>query len=323
MDLRRARFGPCRALDHAAAANTTRQQWTRARATPRATRISAAGGVRHRGLVCGTGRAIRGRSRRFVACGRRSASSRRHRCRARQLSRSSRRAARLCASAAPAWHAAARPWTARRGEQAFAAALEAAPLYVEARVALARIYCDDGRTGPAVDLCQVGLAAQPNEAPLWRGLGLARLAQRRGRLARQAFKQAIALDPTDAETHYNNGVALQLMHQRDAALRSYQRALALKPDFLAADFNIGVIFREQGHWDAAVNAFRDVLTRDPRHVPAYKALAETLVSARRLDEWFKAFDRFEVACLDALPLCVVALEVYQYRGDFASIDHYL
>jgi len=208
-------------------------------------------------------------------------------------------------------------------EQAFAAALEAAPLYVEARVALARIYCDDGRTGPAVDLCQDGLAAQPNEAPLWRGLGLARLAQRRGRLARQAFKQAIALDPTDAETHYNNGVALQLMHQRDAALRSYQRALALKPDFLAADFNIGVIFREQGHWDAAVNAFRDVLTRDPRHVPAYKALAETLVSARRLDEWFKAFDRFEVACLDALPLCVVALEVYQYRGDFASIDHYL
>jgi predicted O-linked N-acetylglucosamine transferase (SPINDLY family) len=208
-------------------------------------------------------------------------------------------------------------------EQAFAAALDAAPLYIEARVALARIYCDDGRTGPAVDLCQDGLATQPNEAALWRGLGLARLAQRRGRLARQAFKQAIALDPTDAETHYNNGVALQLMHQRDAALRSYQRALALKPDFLAADFNVGVIFREKGHWEAAVKAFEEVLGRDPRHVPSYKALAETLLAARRLEEWFNVFDRFEAACPDALPLAVLALQVCQYRADFAKVEHYL
>jgi predicted O-linked N-acetylglucosamine transferase (SPINDLY family) len=208
-------------------------------------------------------------------------------------------------------------------EQVFAAAIAAAPAYVEARVALANLYREDGRTGPAVELCEAGLELQPNEAWLWRGLGLARLAQRNARQAHRAFKQALALAPGDAETHYNQGVALQMLHRREAALRAYQRALALDSHLIAADFNIGVIFREQGHADAAVNAFRHVLTRDPRHVPAFKALAETLLGERRLDEWFKVFDSFEAACPDALPLAVLALQVYQYRGDFAGVDRYL
>jgi predicted O-linked N-acetylglucosamine transferase (SPINDLY family) len=211
----------------------------------------------------------------------------------------------------------------REAAAAFGAALAAAPAYAEPRTALANIYREDVFAAQAIELCQQGLALAPKDVSLWRALGMARLAQHDGVAARKAFKRALELEPGDATTHYNQGVALQMLHRRDPALRAYQRALALNPELFAADFNIGVIFREQGRSTAAIKAFEAVLARDPRHVPAHKALAETLLGARRLDAWFKAFDRFEAACPDALPLAVLALEACQYRADFAALDRYL
>jgi predicted O-linked N-acetylglucosamine transferase (SPINDLY family) len=114
-----------------------------------------------------------------------------------------------------------------------------------------------------------------------------------------------------------------MVRRRGEALRAYQRALVLDPDLHAADFNIGVIFRDKGHADAAIKAFREVLQHDPRHAPAHKALAETLLETRRLDEWFEAFQRFEAACPNALPMACLALEVCQYRADFTALDRYI
>lgn len=204
-----------------------------------------------------------------------------------------------------------------------AAAVAAAPRYVEARVALANHLRDSARVAEAVALCEAGLALLPGQVAFWRALGQAQLAQREAEPARQAFGRALELEGTDATTHYNQGVALHMLNRRAAALRAYQRALVLDPGLSAADFNIGVIFREQGHADAAIKAFEQVLEREPRHAPAHKALAETLLEGRRLEEWFRAFDRFEAACPNALPMACLALEACQYRGDFAALDRYI
>jgi tetratricopeptide (TPR) repeat protein len=206
---------------------------------------------------------------------------------------------------------------------AFKAALAAAPGYIEPRTALANLWRENGLAAQAVELCEQGLSLSPNDASLWRALGMARLAQYDGAAAWQAFQRALEIEPDDATTHYNDGVALQMLHRLDPALRAYQRALALNPGLFAADYNIGAIFREQGLQDAAIKAFEAVLAREPRHVPAHKALAETLLRARQLGAWFKAFDRFEAMCPDSLPLAVLALEVCQYRADFAALDRYL
>src|SRR5439155_19120280 len=210
----------------------------------------------------------------------------------------------------------------REAGLALAAALSAAPAYAGPRAALANLYCEEGLTGEAAALCRDGLKLAPDEVRLWRALGLAHLAKRDAAAARKAFEHALGVEPTDATTHYNHGVALQMLHRNGLALRAYQRALALDPELFAADFNIGVIFREQGRPDAAIAAFEQVLARDPQHVPAHKALAETLLAARRFDDWFGAFARFEAACPKALPMAVLALEVYQYRADFAALDRY-
>ena len=105
--------------------------------------------------------------------------------------------------------------------------------------------------------------------------------------------------------------------------QSVQRALAFSPDLIAADFNLGTIFAEQGNRDAAIAAFGAVLTRDPRHVTAYKNRGEQLFAAGRIDEWLGNFRQFEANCHNALPLAVHALEVCQYAGDFDGVERYL
>lgn len=208
-------------------------------------------------------------------------------------------------------------------QAALAGALEAAPRYAEARAALANLRREEGDANGAVALCQQGLALARGEVALWRALGLAELARQRYSSAVDAFAEALELEPADGLTHYNHGVALQSLHRRDEALRAYQRALALSPEMIAADFNIGVIFHEQGRTDAAIGAFEKVLARDPRHALAHKTLGDTLLAARRIDDWLRVFTRFEVNCPHALSLAVQALEVYQYRADFAGLDRYL
>ena len=211
----------------------------------------------------------------------------------------------------------------RAAEDELAAAIAAAPTYIDARCALANLQRADGRIDTAAILCREGLALTPAAARLWRTLGLAELARREGESAREVFEHALALEPDDAQTHYNHGVALQMLHRREDALRAYQRALALDPDEIAAAFNIGVILQEQGSDEAAIRAFEQVLSRDPAYVPAHKALGEVLLATRRIDEWLQAFDRFEAACPGSLSTAVRALEVNAYRGDFATVDRYL
>ena len=214
----------------------------------------------------------------------------------------------------------------RRGEagRALAAAVAAAPNYTDARVALADMLReDDHLPSLAINVCEQGLRTAPNDASLWRALGLSHLAQHQGRAARRAFLRALKVEPTHPMTNYNDGVALQMMGKPGRALHSYERALALDPSLVAADFNIGIIFREQKRPDQAIAAFERVLARDPRHVTAHKALCDTLHGERRFDAWLDAFDRFEAACPDAFPLVVVALEACQYRADFPRLDEYL
>src|SRR5437868_1900477 len=56
---------------------------------------------------------------------------------------------------------------------------------------------------------------------------------------------------------------------------------------------------------------------------AYKNLSESLIAARRYEEWLANFREFERRCPDTLPLAVYALQAGQFLGDFALVDRYL
>jgi len=203
------------------------------------------------------------------------------------------------------------------------AAVEAAPGFVDARVAAANAGLAAGDPQAAIALCIEGLARTADGLPLYRALGMAQLAARDGVAAAAAFEHALALAPDDAETHYNHGVALQMQRDAEGATRSYQRALALAPDLVAASFNLGVLHQERGAYDAALAAYEQALRADPANVAAYRNVGEVLFAAGRLDAWFANFRRFEMRCPDALPLAVQALEACHYLADFTRLESYL
>jgi len=212
---------------------------------------------------------------------------------------------------------------AAAARRSFDAAVQAAPRFLEARLAAVHAALFAGDIGAAEALCEQAPPAASAQPGLLRARGAVALKQRKGEVAAELFMQAIMAAPADAEAHYNHGVALQMLHRRDDALRAYQRALLLQPSLIAADFNIGVILQEQGRLDAAIVAFENVIAGDPAHVPAHKALGEALLASRRIEEWFRAFRRFEANCPRALPLAVQALEACPYLADYAGLDRYL
>ncbi len=207
--------------------------------------------------------------------------------------------------------------------QQLSLAIRAAPAFVDARVALADLLRVSERGDEAMAVCREGLAAAPGATALWRALGLLELSRGRGSEARAAFDRALSIQPADADTHYNRGVALQVGKKRRAAQNAYRRALALAPDLTAAGYNAGVVLRELGRSDEAVAAFECVIGQDAAHVAAHNALCETLHESGRIDDWLRAFRRFEASCPDALPLAVQALEACQYLADFGALDGYL
>jgi predicted O-linked N-acetylglucosamine transferase (SPINDLY family) len=207
------------------------------------------------------------------------------------------------------------------GRASLAQALVHAPHYDDARSA-ALAAAAQARDRDAIAALDAGIAAAA-PARVHRAAGHAWLALRDGARAAARFERALALEPTDGETHYNHGVALQMQHHGSDAARAYQRALTCQPDLVSADFNLGVLFQESGKPLAAATAFQAVLQRTPAHVAAHKNLCESLLAAGRYAEWQQAFRRFEARCPDSLSLAVVALEACHLAGDFAGVDRYL
>jgi eukaryotic-like serine/threonine-protein kinase len=66
------------------------------------------------------------------------------------------------------------------------------------------------------------------------------------------LKQAIALDPKKAVTHYDLGLALHDKHDLDGAITCYRQAIVLNPKYAEAHCNIGHILRRQGHFHEAL-----------------------------------------------------------------------
>ncbi len=206
---------------------------------------------------------------------------------------------------------------------AFSAALNAAPLYVEARVAAMRAATALGAHETAIALGDAGRALTPGNPVVLRAAGQAALARRDGPAAAAAFAEALRIEPTDGETQFHHGVALQMMDDVAEAARAYQRALAFRPDLVAAHFNLGVLFQKQGVHEGAAEAFTEVLKADSANIAAWKYRGEALIAGARVEEFIAHFRRFEARHPKALPLAVQAIEACQYLADFNLLERYI
>lgn len=107
----------------------------------------------------------------------------------------------------------------------------------------------------------------------------------------QYYDEAIAADPSRAETYYKRANALRNLGRLEEAIAGYDAAIARKPDYAYAYCNRGVVQQSLGLFADAVASFDQAATLDPADplVPYNRAL---LMQAQgRWDEALAGYDR--------------------------------
>jgi tetratricopeptide (TPR) repeat protein len=80
--------------------------------------------------------------------------------------------------------------------------------------------------------------------------------------AQDAYRRALALDPTHADTHVNLGRLLQERGLAAEAAQHYRQALRLAPQHATAAYNLGTALEDLGNAMDAITAYRRALALD-------------------------------------------------------------
>ena len=91
-----------------------------------------------------------------------------------------------------------------------------------------------------------------------------------------AYRQAIELNPEDAEAHKRLGNALWQQEKDEEAIAEYREVVRLKPDDAEAHFNLGMALDPQGKTEEEMAEYREAIRLDPNHVWALVNLASLL-----------------------------------------------
>ena len=108
----------------------------------------------------------------------------------------------------------------------------------------------------------------------------------------EAYRCALALDPTLADAHCNLGTAHYNRGERDLARAAYQASLEQDPTHREANFNLANLLEEAGRREAAVHHYKRTLAADPCFSDAHLNLAllyEKLRVTRRAREHWRRY----------------------------------
>jgi tetratricopeptide (TPR) repeat protein len=97
--------------------------------------------------------------------------------------------------------------------------------------------------------------------------------------AREAYEEALALDPDHAGAHVNLGRLLHEAGDPAAAEPHYERALEVRPEDATAAYNLGVALEDLGKLPEALLAYQKAVRLEPDNVDAHynaASLAERL-----------------------------------------------
>ncbi len=148
---------------------------------------------------------------------------------------------------------------------------------------------------------------------------------KQGKLAEaiKHFRQAVQIEPGNAEAHSNLGVAFQLQGKLDDAITHLTKALELNPNFVSIHVELGEIFVRKGSFDLAVTQFTEALRLELGSAKVHHNLG---LSLARMGKLVQATTHFERAMhLDpnsALLHCDLAKALAQTDKTQKAITHY-
>ncbi len=159
-------------------------------------------------------------------------------------------------------------------------------------LALAWGYYQAGLFAQAEQAYRQAVAADPGNADAWCFVGLACRAQGKNAPAAEAYREALRLRPDFLEALNNLGNALVALGKPEEAVPFYERALALRPDYAQAHNNLGVALRGSGRFERAVASYERALALAPNYADAHNNLGDALST---LGQWERAIGCYRKA----------------------------
>ena len=105
----------------------------------------------------------------------------------------------------------------------------------------------------------------------------------------EQFRQAIALNPQDADAYYNLANALSDLNDIPGAVKEYKAAIGLRPNYAAAYNNMGHAFHRDKKLSEAIEQFRQAIAFNPQDADAHYNLANALFDQEGLEDAVKAY----------------------------------
>lgn len=160
------------------------------------------------------------------------------------------------------------------------------PAEAELQFSTGVMHLREGRLDLALDAFKRAVKADPKNPYFQKGLGQAFAAKREWAPAIAAFRKALELNPYYVDTKNDLGYVLIMSGDREGGkkelLAAYGDAMNPAPELSA--FNLGRAYFEERNTDEAIRWFRTSISRNKAYSAPYLMLAETLVSAGRLEE---------------------------------------
>jgi Flp pilus assembly protein TadD len=175
---------------------------------------------------------------------------------------------------------------------------------------------DARRCEEAERLLREAVALDPHDADLINKLGSAIWDQGRVAEAEDYYVRARRLDPNDWTILNNLGAARWDLGRLDEAIECYTGALAIAPDSFDARMNLGVVLSDLGRFDEAMEWLRSALALRPDSADAIQNLGMTLA---RLGKWDQALEYYDRALENRPDYAEVHRNrafAWLYRGDF-------
>jgi tetratricopeptide (TPR) repeat protein len=155
--------------------------------------------------------------------------------------------------------------------------------------------CDTGELDNALTLAKRAASEFPREVDILIALGNVQDLFGELERAREAFEQAIDVDPTGMLQHYNLGAVLERLGREGEAEKCYRQANEADPGggaMFEATSALGAMLRRQGRLEEAEQVYDGYLTDDPINV---EMLVEHGICLSDLERFEEAIERFNFA----------------------------
>jgi len=154
----------------------------------------------------------------------------------------------------------------------------------ENKFILANIYADTGRTKEAEKEYKEALRIDPDNAEARNNFGTLLYRLKRFKEAKKEYKEAIQTNPDLAEAHSNLGRLFYESERFEKAEKEYRKAIRIQPDYAGIHNNLGILLIDLERYEEAENEFREAIRIQPNDAQAHNNLGVVLINLERHEE---------------------------------------